>query len=111
LARWFEALSEAAIPDGLSMTTISTTTRAEMPYLFALGLADYFTFYKSQTKAEFTELFGAGISQQWIDLYWNIGKPIVRRARPLWVINNDPSIINVSDDLDAIATALGVSNH
>jgi hypothetical protein len=110
LARWFEALSETAIPDGLSMTIITTTTRTEMPYLFAFALADYFTFYKSSTKEEFGELFGAGISQQWIDLYWNVGKRIVRRVRPLWIINDEPSIINVSADLDAIATALGIGH-
>jgi hypothetical protein len=107
-ARWFEALSSAAIPDGLTMSSIRASSRAEMPYLFALALADYFTYYRANSAAEFRSMFENSLAEDWVDLYWTAGKEIVRRAAPITMTNGNPPVLNVNAQIDLIARALGV---
>jgi hypothetical protein len=107
-ARWFEALSNTAIPAGVTMNDIRTTSRPSMPYLFALALADYFTYYKSTTLNQFKAMFENSLSEDWANLYWTIGKDIVRRAAPITFSGPTPPVLNVQQNIDAIATALGV---
>jgi hypothetical protein len=108
-ARWFEALSNEAIPDGITMNDIRTTSRASMPYLFALALADYFTYYRSTTLDQFKAMFENSLSQDWVNVYWTVGKDITRRAAPITLSGTRPPVLNVQQNIDAIATAFGVS--
>jgi hypothetical protein len=108
-ARWMEALSNTAIPDGVTMNDIRTTSRPSMPYLFALALADYFTFYRSTSVAQFKAMFENSLSDDWANLYWTVGKDIVRRAAPIALSGGRPPVLNVQQNIDAIAAALGVS--
>ena len=108
-ARWMEALSNTAIPDGVTMNDIRTTSRASMPYLFALALADYFTYYRSTSVSQFKAMFEGSLSDDWANVYWTVGKDIVRRAAPITLTGGRPPVLNVQQNIDAIATALGVT--
>jgi hypothetical protein len=108
-ARWFEALSNEAIPNGITMNDIRTTSRASMPYLYALALADYFTYYRSTTLNEFKAMFENSLSEDWANVYWTVGKDITRRAAPITLSRGRPPVLNVQQNIDAIAAALGVS--
>jgi hypothetical protein len=109
-ARWFEALSQAAMPDGLRMSDIRSVSRTEMPYLFALALADYFTYYRSNTAADFRAMFENSLSEDWVDLYWTAGRLITRGVAPITLTGGRPPVLNVRANIDAIATALGIRN-
>ena len=108
-ARWMEALSNTAIPEGVTMNDIRTTSRPSMPYLFALALADYFTYYRSTSVGQFKAMFENSLSDDWANLYWTVGKDIVRRAAPIALSGGRPPVLNVQQNIDAIAAALGVS--
>jgi hypothetical protein len=107
-ARWFEALSNEAIPDGITMNDIRTTSRESQPYFFALALADYFTYYRSTTLEQFKAMFENSLSADWASAYWTAGKDIVRRAAPITLTGGRPPVLNVQQNIDAIATALGI---
>jgi hypothetical protein len=96
------------MPDGITMNDIRTTSRASMPYLFALGLADYFTYYRSTTLEQFKAMFENSLSEDWANVYWTVGKDIVRRAAPITLTGGRPPVLNVQQQIDAIATALGI---
>lgn len=111
-ARWFEALSTAAIPAGLTLEDIRAVSRTEMPYLFALALADYFTYYRANTAAEFRAMFENSLSEDWVDLYWTAGKDIVRGAAQFRMRNGQPDgVQRTADHIKAIADALGVPRN
>jgi hypothetical protein len=48
-----------------------------------LAFADYFTSYKSTTKADFSAVFENMLPSGWIDLYWATEKDHVRNAVPI----------------------------
>lgn len=109
-ARWFEALSTTAIPSGLSMNVIPRSSQPEMPYLFALALADYFTYYQSTTPEEFKTMIDSSFSSDWANLYWLAGRETVRRVAPITLTGGRPQVLNVRENIDAIAASLGIRN-
>ena len=80
-----------------------------MPYLFALALADYFSYYRSNSLNDFKAMFENSLSEDWANVYWTVGKDIVRRAAPITLTGGRPPVLNVQQNIDAIATALGVT--
>ena len=110
-ARWFEALSNTAIPNGQSINNIQHSPQPQMPYLFALALADYFTYYRSTTEAEFRAMFENSLSSDWINLYWLAGRETVRRIVPVSLSDGTSPVLITRQNIDAIAAALGIRNQ
>jgi len=81
LAVLFEVLCQAGLPDG---TTLEEVSRASYPgqqgHVLPLAYADYFTGFRTSSKAEFATLFENLLPQGWVDLYWDIQRDTARAA-------------------------------
>jgi len=103
----FDTLCRAGLPQGQapeSLLARQVSTAEAKTYLLPLAYADYFTSYRSATKAEFQTIFENRLDQVWIDLYWDRHKDAVRRAAPL-TSSSSPH----PNGLTTIATALGLT--
>jgi hypothetical protein len=111
LARLIENFCTEALPAGLTVQDVTAVSRAEMPYLYPLALVDYFTYYRTQTKAEYRALFENLLPEVWVDLYWTAGKDIVRNAARFNMRNGQPAGVQpVTNHITAIANSLQVRN-
>ncbi len=111
VARWFEAMCSAALPAGLTPADVAAQSRAKMPCLYALALADYLTYYRANSAQEFGAMFEHSLSETWADLYWTAGREIVRRQVPITMSAGYPPVLTaaqVAANIDRIAAALGV---
>lgn len=99
----FENMCIEGIPPGETLGSLSQSQSGvtEKKYLLPLAYADYFTSYRSQSKADFEAIFENALPQGWIDLYWDTAKTTVRNAVPL----NNPKRVDLTD----IAIALGIT--
>jgi hypothetical protein len=103
-AMLFKSLCTQAIPAGATFTSLQTSSPASTPkpYLFPLALIDYFTGYRATTPADFKAILeNQSYMNDWVDLYWNNAKDVVRTAVPL----SNPKRENLTD----IAIALGIN--
>jgi hypothetical protein len=74
----------AGLSLGQTLVSVSQSGRNEpKKYLLPLAFADYFTSYKSTTKADFSAVFENMLPSGWIDLYWATEKDHVRNAVPI----------------------------
>lgn len=111
LARLIENFCLTALPPGLTVQSVSNVSRTEMPYLYPLALVDYFTYYRTSSKAEFRALFENLLPEVWVDLYWTAGKDIVRNVAPFNMQNGQPRGVQpVNTHITAIVNALGVTS-
>lgn len=98
-----------ALPAGQSLSDVARSSKTSMPYLFPLALVDYFSYYRSNSQAEYRALFENLIPEDWVDLYWVGAKDFVRRAAPFVMNNGVPSATqNISQHMTAIKAALGM---
>jgi hypothetical protein len=111
LARLIENFCHEALPSGLTVQDVTAVSRAQMPYLYPLALVDYFTYYRTNSKAEYRALFENLLPEVWVDLYWTAGKDIVRNAAKFTMTNDKPSgVQSVNSHIDAIVAALGLNS-
>lgn len=103
IAVLFENMCIEGIPPGETLASLSQSQSSitEKKYLLPLAYADYFTSYRSQTKADFEAIFENALPQGWIDLYWDTAKTTVRTAVPMTTLEKG----NLTD----IAIALGIT--
>lgn len=86
LATLFKYACEAGLPEKETvLTVLDLPDTQSKPYLLPLAYADFFTLCKAQNKTEFSEIFGDGLPQPWIDLYWHKARAKVKKA----VVNED----------------------
>lgn len=110
LARLIENFCLTALPSGLTVRDVTAVSRAQMPYLYPLALVDYFTYYRTNSKAEYRALFENLLPEVWVDLYWTAGKEIVRNAARFTMTNGRPTGVQpVNTHIDAIVAALGLN--
>lgn len=81
VAIMFRELCRSGLTPGRSESTLLTSVAGgNEKHLFPLALADYFTNFRSTTKAQFGDIFENGsILQNYIDAYW-INRETVRTA-------------------------------
>ncbi len=109
-AKLIKNLCEKALPPNLTVQDVTAVSRAQMPYLYPLALVDYFTYYRTQSEAEFRALFEGQLPEVWVDLYWTAGKDIVRNAAQFTMRNGQPSgRQSTAAHITAIANALQVT--
>ena len=110
LARLIENFCVEALPANLTVQDVTAVSRAQMPYLYPLALVDYFTYYRTSSKQEFSDLFENLLPEVWVDLYWTAGKDIVRNAAQFTMRNGQPSgRQSTAAHITAIANALQVT--
>ena len=110
-AKLIENFCEKALPAGLTVQDVTAVSRAAMPYLYPLALVDYFTYYRTQSEAEFRALFEGQLPEVWVDLYWTAGRLLTREAAPFTMRNGVPSGVQRTEQhITAIADALHVTN-
>lgn len=98
-----------ALPAGKSISDVANSSQAQMPYLLPMALADYFTYYRSTSEADFKAIFENLLPDAWVDLYWTGGKDFVRSAAKFNMSGGKPSgTQKVEEHLTAIATILGI---
>jgi hypothetical protein len=106
LAVLFETLCTAGLPDGTTLTDVSRASYAgQQSHMLPLAYADYFTGFRTSSKAEFQTLFENLLPQGWIDLYWDIHRPTARAA----VTAPSASHAASRNDLTSLAMALGLN--
>lgn len=106
LAVLFETLCTAGLPDGTTLTDVARASYAgQQSHMLPLAYADYFTGFRTTSKAEFETLFENLLPQGWIDLYWDIHRPTARGA----VTAPSASHAASRDDLTSLAMALGLN--
>jgi len=104
IAQLYNTLCRAGL-DGRPLSSVMGVNEAgPKPYLIPLAYADYFTAYRSQTKADYKAIFEDMLPQEWVDLYWDGYKDLVRRAVPIDA-THAPTFGNLTD----ISIALGVN--
>jgi hypothetical protein len=83
LATLIKYLCEGGLPAGETVLS-AFKLPADTPkrYLMPLVYADYYTAFKTQNKAEFSEIFDNELPQPWIDLYWDTMMEKIRKAVP-----------------------------
>lgn len=109
LAQLIKNFCLTALPAGLTVQQVTAVSRAEMPYLYPLALVDYFTYYRTNSKEEYSALFEGLLPEVWVDLYWTAGRLITREAAPFTMRNGKPSGVQRTEEhIAAIATALKV---
>jgi hypothetical protein len=92
--------------DGRPLSAVTGVSEAgAKPYVIPLAYADYFTGYRSATKADYAAIFEGMLRPEWINLYWDNWKDEVRAAAPISA-SRPPQF----DDLTSIAIALGVNS-
>jgi hypothetical protein len=105
VAMFYRSLCQQALATGQTIEAIKRSPPASgtpRPYLLPLAFADYFTGFRSTTKAEFREVFeNQSYMNDWIDVYWDHARTQVRAAVP----SGTPVFGNLTD----IAIALGVN--
>jgi len=104
IAQLYNTLCRAGL-DGRPLSSVTNVSDAgPKPYMIPLAYADYFTAYRSTTKAEYKSIFEDMLPQEWIDLYWDNWKDTVRAAAPIDA-SHTPQFTNLTD----ISIALGVN--
>jgi hypothetical protein len=106
LAVLFEVLSNAGLPAGTTLADVSRASyQGQQSHMLPLAFSDYFTGFRSTSKAEFESLFENLLPQGWIDLYWDVHRDAVRAAV------SAPSATHAAsrDDLTSVAMALGLT--
>ena len=104
IAQLYNTLCGAGL-DGRPLSSVMNVNEAgPKPYLIPLAYADFFTSYRSQTKADYASIFEGMLPHEWVDLYWDGYKDAVRAAAPF-----DATHPPRFDQLTDIAIALGVN--
>jgi hypothetical protein len=92
--------------DGRSLSSVvGVSDSGPKAYMIPLAYADYFTGYRSASKADFASIFEGMLRQEWLDLYWDGYKDEVRAAAPI-----NATRAPRFDDLTTIAITLGVNS-
>lgn len=106
LAVLFDVLCHAGLPAGTTLADVSRASYAgQQSHMLPLAYADYFTGFRSASKAEFSELFENLLPQGWIDLYWDIHRDTARAT----VQAPSATYAARDDDLTSLAMALGLN--
>ncbi len=104
VAQLYNTLCFAGL-DGRPLSSVTGVNEAgPKPYLLPLAYADYFTGYRSRSKADFASIFEGMLRPEWVDLYWDGYKDEVRAAVPIDATHK-PKFENLTD----ISIALGVN--
>jgi|GEM_PF-1534791 len=104
VAQLYNTLCTAGL-NGRALSSVTNVNEAgPKPYLIPLAYADYFTGYRSRTKADYASIFENMLRSEWVDLYWDGYKDEVRSAVPIDA-SHPPKFENLTD----IAIALGVN--
>jgi hypothetical protein len=105
IAQLYNTLCRAGL-DGRALSSVMGVNEAgPKPYLIPLAYADYFTAYRSASKADYASIFENMLPREWVDLYWDGYKDNVRLAVPMDATHT-PQFGNLTD----IAIALGVNS-
>lgn len=105
IAQLYNTLCTAGLEGRALSSVMGVNEAGPKPYLIPLAYADYFTGYKSTSKAEYASIFENMLRSEWIDLYWDGYKDGVRGAVPI-----DATHAPKFDDLTSIAITLGVNS-
>ena len=105
IAQLYNTLCRAGL-DGRPLSSVMGVNEAgPKPYLIPLAYADYFTAYRSASKADYASIFENMLPHEWVDLYWDGYKDTVRMAVPVDA-SHTPQFGNLTD----ISIALGVNS-
>jgi len=104
IAQLYNTLCTAGLEGRPLSSVTGVNETGPKPYLIPLAYADYFTGYRSQSKADFASIFENMLRPEWVDLYWDGYKDEVRAAVPIDATHT-PKFENLTD----IAIALGVN--
>lgn len=107
IAVLFETLCYSGLPEGMEVAEIQSSQTGNKVYLMPLAFADYFTGYRSSSKAEMAQLFEGQLPEIWIDAYWTGYRDAVRQAAPGYSNGTTPQRTELTD----IALALGVTSQ
>lgn len=106
IAVLFESLSNAGLPQGTTLEDVSRASYAgQQSHMLPLAFADYFTGFRTNSKQEFAALFESMLSQQWLDLYWDVHRQTARSA----VTGASAGHPASREDLITLAMALGLN--
>lgn len=98
----FRNMCRVGLPPGVDDITSLNQSTGNYAYLFPLALADFFTAYEAQSKAEFKAIFeNQGYMDPWIDDYWDNHRVTVMEMAPL--------SCGIGDLIDLVRQALGMS--
>ena len=102
VATLFRNMCRVGLPSGVRDITDLNASTGNAAYVFPLALADFFTGYQSQTKAQFKQIFSnQAYMDPWIDSYWDHHRATVMAAAPL--------TCGIGDLVNLIKQALGMS--
>jgi hypothetical protein len=80
----FRNMCRVGLPSGVGDIGELNQSTGNAAYVFPLALADFFTGYQSQSKAQFREIFeNQGYMDGWIDVYWDQHRTTVMHEAPL----------------------------
>ena len=105
VAQLYNTLCFAGLNGRSLQSVVGVNEAGPKPYLIPLAYADYFTGYKSKTKADYASIFEDMLRPEWLDLYWDGYKDEVRAAVPI-----GGSKKMEFGDLTTIAITLGVNS-
>jgi hypothetical protein len=98
----FRNMCRVGLPAGVNDITGLNQSTGNYSYVFPLALADFFTAYEAQSKAEFKQIFeNQGYMDPWIDEYWDNHRTNVMQMAPL--------TCGIGDLIDLVKQALGMS--
>ena len=104
VAQLYNTLCFAGLNGRPLSSVVGVNETGPKPYLIPLAYADYFTGYRSRTKADYATIFEGMLRPEWLDLYWDGYKDEVRAAVPV-----GGSRKLEFGDLTTIAITLGVN--
>jgi len=104
VAQLYNTLCFAGLNGRSLQSVVGVNESGPKPYLIPLAYADYFTGYKSKSKADYASIFEDLLRPEWVDLYWDGYKDEVRAAVPI-----GGSKKMEFGDLTTIAITLGVN--
>ncbi len=107
-ANFIQILCEEGTRSGVDPTTTSTAEPGAE--LLPLAFLDFFTGMAAETEEEFSDLFDGQLSEDWIRLYWTVGRPTLDAALGETMGQGRLTSTEYSD-LDLIANAFGAPGN
>lgn len=107
-ANFVQVLSEAGVRSGADPTTTSTAEAGAE--LLPLAFFDFFTGMAAQSEEEFAALFDGQLSEDWVRLYWTVGRPTLDATIGDAMGEGRLTATDYSD-LDLIANAFGAPGN
>lgn len=98
----FRNMCRVGLPSGVGDIADLNQSTGNAGFVFPLALADFFTGYQSQSKAQFKQIFeNQSYMDRWIDVYWDNHRTTVMQQAPLQS--------GLGDLVNLIKQALGMS--